>query len=68
MSTFHYCPNGPEAAEDAWVEGPVSACPHHARNRNRRRAFKDPAEARRLDRQAGVVGEERKGLGYIHGT
>lgn len=72
MAHWHYCPNHPLVNEDTtddddiiWQEGPTAACPYHDKNRNRRPIKWGRKTRAKMDREAGVVGQDRGG--YING-
>ena len=63
MATSHYCPEHPKG--ERWEDGPVSACPHHRKNRNAQSVRWGRRIRRKADQEAGVVGIDRGD--YIHG-
>ena len=62
MSTSHLCFDHPKGKR--WVDGTASACKYHERRRNAPRVRIGRTERRRIDRAAGVIGED-SGHGFI---
>ena len=61
----HICTNHPDTPGE-WVEGTVSSCPYHGHSGRRQKPVRWGRIARaKMDRQAGVVGQDRGG--YING-
>lgn len=57
MATSHYCGK-------VWEDGPVAKCPKHQKLDGKRRSVWGRKEKRKLDKAAGVVGQDRGG--YIN--
>lgn len=57
--TSHFCPE-----EKRWKDGSVSSCPRHEQRRNTQKNRMGRNDRRKLDRNAGVIGED-SGMGFI---
>lgn len=59
MAIEHHCTDG------TWQAGPVAKCPKHKKLDGRRANVWSPKERRKMDREAGTIGQDRGG--YING-